>query len=73
VVGTNEGSGIAVVGAAQTVASVATDVQKSAYLTLAVAHYQNGVLAHVSSNEIPRIWNLTFVAQEEPTTGENML
>jgi len=73
VIGAGETRGIAAIGAAQAIAAMAADIQKGVYLALAVAHHQDGVLAHIGGEEVARLWYLALVAQEQPAARENPL
>src|SRR5215469_13019392 len=46
VIGTGEAGGVAGIGAAQTVAAMAADVEEGAYLPAAVMHHENRVFTH---------------------------
>ena len=52
---------------------MAADIQKGVYLALAVAHHQDGVLAHIGGEEVARLWYLALVAQKQPATREDAL
>ena len=52
---------------------MAADIQKGVYLALAVAHHQDGVLAHIGGEEVARLWYLALVAKEQPAASENPL
>ena len=65
--------GVAAIGAAQPIAAMPADIEKSARPAVTVAHHENGVFAHVGSQEIAGPRDLAFVAQEQPTSSENPL
>ena len=64
VIGTGECRGIADLGAAQTIAAMAADIEERANLTRCVTDDQDRVFAHVSAEKITRLRNLAVVAQE---------
>src|SRR5262249_14648722 len=73
VIGAGEAGSVAGIGAAQAIAAMAADVQERTDLPLGAAHPQDRILAHVGAEEVPRAWDLTFVAEEEPAAGEDPL
>ena len=73
VVGADEGACVAVIGAAETVAPVAADVQEGVDPALPVAGDEDGVLAHVGGEEVAGVGDLGLVAKEEPAAGKNLL
>src|SRR6516164_4344148 len=68
-----EARGITDLGAAQTIAAMAADIEECANLTRRVAHDKDRVFAHVSGKKITRLRNLAVVAQEQPAARENLL
>ena len=72
-IGAGEARGVAGVGAAQPVAAMAADIEKGAHPAGTVAHHQHRVLAHIGRQEIARLRDLAFVAQEQPAAGEDLL
>ena len=50
-----------------------THVEKGVHLATRVAGDQHWVLAHVGGEEVARVWNLAFMAKEEPASGEYLL
>src|SRR2546423_1529418 len=64
---------VAVVSAAYPVAAMATHVQKGVNLALRVSGKKHGVFAHIGSNEIVGLRNLTLMAYEKPAAPEDLL
>ena len=73
VVGADECPGVAVVGSAEAIATVAADVEESVDLALPVAGDEDGIFAHVGGEEIARVGDLGLVAEEEPATRKDLL
>ena len=71
-IGTDEARGVAVVGAAQPVAAMATDVEERAHVAGAVAHHQHRILAHIGGQKVARPRDLAVVTQEQPAAGKDL-
>ena len=73
VIGAGEARGVAAIGAAQPIAAMPADIKESAHPAVTVAHHQNRIFAHIGRQEITGLRDLAFVAQEQPTAGEDPL
>src|SRR4030095_6445163 len=71
-IGTDEGRGVAGIGPAQPIAPMPADVEKGVDVALAVPHHQDGVLAHRRAEEVPRLGDLTLMAQKQPAAGKDL-
>jgi hypothetical protein len=52
---------------------VAADVEEGVHRPAAVAHHQHRVFAHRGGDEVARLRDLAFMAQEKPAARENPL
>ncbi len=50
---------------------MATLIEKGGDITVLGARDDDRVLTHEGRDEVPRVWDLGLVRQEEPITGEN--
>ena len=71
VIGAGEARGIAGIGAAQAIAAMAADIEKSAHLARRAAHDQHRIFAHISCGKIAWLWDLAVVAQEQPAARKS--
>jgi hypothetical protein len=64
--------GVAAVGTAYPVATVATEVQEGAETPAQIAAQDNRLFSHIRRNEVAGMGHLAFVAKVEPTASEEM-
>ncbi len=72
-VGADKSVGVAGVGAAYPIATVATYVEEGTNHAVLSTGHQNRVLTHVSGYEVPWIGDLGLVAQQKPAAGKDAL
>ena len=72
-IGAGEARGIAGIGAAQAVATVAADIEKRMHGAGTVAHDKHRVLAHIGREEIAGLGDLALMAQKEPAARKDAL
>jgi hypothetical protein len=73
VIRAGEKLGVAAVGAAHPVATVATEIQKGAETPAQIPAQDDRLFSHIHGNEVAGMRHLAFVAEVEPTAGEEML
>jgi hypothetical protein len=73
VIGTDEARGVAIPGAAETVAPMAADIQERTHGSCTVTQNQHRVFTHGGGEKSPRSWDLTVMTQKQPATCEDGL
>ncbi len=71
VIGAGEAGGVASVGAAEPVATVAADVEESTDLAGGVAHHKHWVFGHPGGEKVARQRDLAVMAEEEPAARKD--
>lgn len=65
--------GVVLAVAILAVSPMAAHIEEGIYHARVIPNYQNRVLAHISSEEVPRFGDLAFMAEKQPAARENLL
>src|ERR1051326_1271846 len=72
-IGAGEARGVPIIGAAEPVASVTADIEKSAHDSVGAPYDEHRVFTHIGREEIAGLRDLAVVAQIKPAAREDAL